>query len=140
MLSGKQLHGLAAKSWPDMRLLGTVLAPAFDGRRRFCGLYIERSGMIGKKLFVPLAAISHIDISGAYIADSTQLAACKKSAVQPGCIGCAALDAEGRELGSISDMLFEDKRLVAYVVSDGLLGDYRSGRRRYAPQQIQIRD
>lgn len=140
MISGKQLRGLAvyAAGGQDCtrKALGRVVDLVADsGSGRVSGLVVSSDGLLARSYYLPVAAISRLDLSGVYLAQPRALRRLPRQLEgerQLGRSDRVLLDQTGRETGVVADVLLEGANLSGLEISAGISRDLRE-RRKFLP-------
>ena len=140
MLNGRQLHGLpvfCVGTWKELGRITDVVADGETGQIK--GFTVSGGKMFPQKYFLPIQQIIELQLTGAQIRSTPPLKRLRKDLAGNTLfqqLGNPLLDHEGREKGTVSDIIVSNGKVCGLEISDGVLSDLKKGRQILAWENV----
>lgn len=138
MLKGRELRGLRVLAGQKKEEVGRV-SDIFidDASGRIQGFAIAAAGIVQRFYYVDIRGIREISKMGLVVPNKKSIKRIPKDMagmMQKGWIGSRLLDYEGRDRGTVADVLVKNGQVAGLEISAGIFNDLES-RRDFLPWQ-----
>ena len=139
MRKSQEVIGLSIYHLQTAKKIGTVLDLLFNDTKKFIGVLVESGGLFKARRYIPAEKIVSMGRDAVIVKNDAKplsLDSIKKRWVgvltgQRHLKGRSVLLSTGNEIGSIEGVYFMEElgTLIGYELSDGLINDFRNGRK-----------
>ena len=133
MIWGRELRGLLVYEIKAKTLLGRAVDVWVDwSTGSVKGIIVEGKSLFARYYLLPIGAIASLSKAGIMIADRKKMQSLPKTVRginELRMSGISLIDHHGIDRGIVADYLIDNNRVAGWEVSQGIISDYRQGRK-----------